>query len=239
VETEQGTYVMTYTQWNHKIAILGIAISNDLVHWKKMGYAFEGKARKRWSKSGSIICRLEGNRMIATKIKGKYWMYWGEREIYAATSDDLISWEPLRDEQYGGFLPIIKTRKDRFDSEIVEAGPPALITKAGIVLLYNGQNSAINGDGNLLPYCYSPGQVLLEIEDPTKVIERAEDFFLTPERDYEMKGQYESGAVFIQGLVYFKNSWLLYYGAADSRIGVAIFPGDEPIVKIPNKDRFR
>ena len=93
VETEEGAYVMTYTQWNRQVAVLGVATSNDLLHWKKHGYAFEGKSIRQWSKSGSIVCRCEGDRLIATKIQGKYWMYWGEGLIYAAVSDDLISWE--------------------------------------------------------------------------------------------------------------------------------------------------
>lgn len=100
VEAEDGTYVLMYTQANHPIelenwkALLAVATSTDLVNWTKHGYAFdkanEGKFGRRWSKSGSIVCRLEGDRLIATKINGKYIMYWGEGEIYIATSDDLI-----------------------------------------------------------------------------------------------------------------------------------------------------
>lgn len=217
VETEEGTYVMTYTQWNRQSAKLGIATSDDLVHWKKHGSPF----RTRWSKSGSIVCRCEGDRLIATKIQGKYWMYWGEGLIHAAVSDDLISWELLRDEDEMP-LVILEPRLGKFDSLLVEAGPPALITKDGILLLYNGKNSIKKGDPLVSPHAYSAGQVLLDISNPTKVIRRSEDFFLTPERSYEMNGQYKGGTVFIQGLVHFQDKWFLYYGTADSAIGVAI-----------------
>ncbi len=220
VETEEGTYVMTYTQWNHKTAALGIAVSDDLVHWEKKGYAFEENVRKIWSKSGSIVCRLEGDRMIATKIQGKYWMYWGEGSIYAATSDDLISWNPLLTEERM-LLPLAEPRKGYFDSMLVEAGPPALITKDGIRLLYNGKNGILKRSMKLKPKAYAAGQILFDAADPTKVLARCEDYFLAPERSYEMKGQYLEGTVFVQGLVHFQDRWFLYYGAADSNIGVA------------------
>ncbi len=210
VETEEGTYVMTYTQWNRQIAVLGVATSQDLIHWQKHGYVFEGTSRRRWSKSGSIVCRCEGDRLIATKIQGQYWMYWGEGSIHIAVSDDLISWKFLRDED-GELLAVLRPRQEKFDSLLVEAGPPAILTEEGIVLLYNGKNSSVAGKGDPLvtKHAYSAGQVLFDGSDPTKVIDRSEEHFLTPERPYEMKGQYKGGTVFIQGLVPFQNRWFL------------------------------
>lgn len=221
VETDNGTYVMTYTQWNRQLAVLGVATSDDLIHWKKHGYVFQDMSRRHWSKSGSIVCRLVGDRLIATKIQGKYWMYWGEGLIHAAVSDDLISWECVIDED-GMPVAILEPRNGKFDSLLVEAGPPAILTENGIVLLYNGKNSMVKGDPLVTPHAYSAGQVLLDGSDPTKVLSRSENYFLTPERPYEMKGQYEGGTVFIQGLVHFNNRWFLYYGMADSSVGVAI-----------------
>ena len=103
---------MTYTQWNRQVAVLSVATSHDLWHWKKHGYAFEGNWMRQWSKSGSIVCRCEGDRLIATKIQGKYWMYWGEGLIHVAVSDDLISWEPMRDED-GMLLVVLEPRKGK------------------------------------------------------------------------------------------------------------------------------
>lgn len=219
VETDNGSYVMTYTQWNRQIAVLAIATSDDLVHWKKHGYAFKEQERC-WSKAGSIVCRLEGDHLIATKVQGKYWMYWGEGLIHIAISDDLVSWQPILGED-GQPIAVLEPREGKYDSNLVEAGPPAILTKEGIVLLYNGKNSSENGDPNIVPGAYSAGQVLLDANDPTKVIARTEECFLTPERPYEMKGQYDGGTVFVQGLVRLRGSWILYYGTADSAIGVA------------------
>jgi predicted GH43/DUF377 family glycosyl hydrolase len=224
VEKEDGTYVMTYTQWNRKVAVLGIATSLDLIHWTKHGYAFdhanEGKFGRQWSKSGSIICRLEGDRLIATKIQRKYWMFWGEGTVHLATSDDLISWQPLVDKK-GKPLVILAPRPYKYDSALVESGPPALLTDKGIVLIYNGKNAAENGDPTIGPGAYSAGQVLFETQDPTKILARTEECFFRPEKPYETRGQYVDGTVFVQGLVHHQGRWLLYYGAADSVAGVA------------------
>ena len=155
VETEKGTYVMTYTQWNRKIAVLGIATSRDLIHWKKHGYAFKRslKGKRTWSKSGSIVCRRKGDRLIATKIQGKYWMYCGEGQVNIATSDDLISWDYVS--KNGTPIAVLETRSEKFDSSLVECGPPAILTQDGIILLYNGKNALENGDPLIRPNSYS------------------------------------------------------------------------------------
>ena len=101
VESPDGTYVLTYTQWNRKITDIGIATSKDLVTWTKHGPAFArasgGKYLRTYHKSAGIVSQISGDRLIAAKIDGKYWMYWGEGEIRLATSSDLIDWRPVED----------------------------------------------------------------------------------------------------------------------------------------------
>ncbi|MBK8047202.1 MAG: hypothetical protein IPK16_08825 [Anaerolineales bacterium] len=99
VEDGLGGYVLTYTAYDGYTARLAVATSTDLVHWQKHGLAFgkaqAGRYRDLWSKSGSIVCSLDGDHLVASRIDGKYWMYWGESDIYLATSDNLLDWEPL------------------------------------------------------------------------------------------------------------------------------------------------
>jgi len=96
VETEDGSYVLTYTQWNQNTYTVGIATSPDLIHWTKHGPAFEhaagGKYKDLQYKSAAILTRLDHGRLPAAKINGKFWMYWGEGAIHLATSADLIHW---------------------------------------------------------------------------------------------------------------------------------------------------
>ena len=104
-----------------------------------------------------------------------------------------------------------------------EPGPPALITDKGILLMYNGKNL---NDGNADPAIprgtYCGGQALFDIKDPSRLIERCAQYFIKPSLPHEIKGQYSAGTTFIEGLVYFQNKWFLYYGTADSMVGVAI-----------------
>lgn len=223
VESENGKYIMTYTSFDGNIARMCLASSDDLLKWTKHGLVlgkFEnGKYRDLWSKSGSIVCKVAGERLVATKINGKYWMYWGDTDIFLASSKDLINWEPIIDD--GNIKVIFGARKGYFDSELVEPGPPAIITSDGIWMIYNSRNHAEWGDKTLPEGTYAAGQILLDINDPAKVLARSEDYFFIPENDYEITGQI-GNVCFIEALVPFKGQWFLYYGTADSKIAVAV-----------------
>ena len=64
----------------------------------------------------------------------------GKKNVYAATSDNLTDWDPLLDEN-GELLKLFSPRSGYFDSQLTECGPPAILTKDGIVLLYNGKTN--------------------------------------------------------------------------------------------------
>lgn len=226
VEQDDGTYVLTYTQWNRDIPRLAIATSSDLTHWTKHGPAFArldgGKYRNLESKSGAIVSRVEGNRLIATRVNGKYWMYFNVPAILIATSDNLLDWTPLED--VGGRpLKVLSPRPGYFDSWLVEAGPPAIITEHGILAMYNAANSEWYGDPGLPPRVYTGGQALYDLRNPLKLIGRSDEPFIRPTEEYERTGQYAEGTTFVEGLVPFNGRWYLYYGTADSRVGVAVW----------------
>lgn len=225
-ETGDGVYVMAYTAWNRDIARLSIAFSTDLVHWDKKGPAFarahEGRFLDQWSKSGSMITKMEGSRQILAQLDGKYWMYWGENIINLAWSENLHDWYPLLDEA-GNLKAVAEPRSHKFDSQLTECGPPAIITDEGIVLFYNGKNSDFDdADPGLPRGMYSVGKIVFDKNDPERVIYRSDSFLLRPTLPHEITGQYESGTTFAEGLVYFHSKWFLYYGTADSYVGVAI-----------------
>jgi predicted GH43/DUF377 family glycosyl hydrolase len=226
VETADSTYVLTYTQWNRDIPRLAVATSRDLIHWTKHGPAFartaSGKYLNLESKSGAILVRVEGDRLVATKVNGKYWMYFDVPDILVATSDDLLAWTPLEDAN-GKPLKVLSPRPGYFDSWLVEAGPPAILTAHGIVLLYNAGNSGQYGASGLPPRVYTGGQALYDLRAPFRLIARADEPFITPTEDYERTGQYAAGTTFVEGLVPFSGRWYLYYGTADSRVGVAVW----------------
>ena len=229
VETEEGMYVLTYTQWNRKVPRLALATSPDLKHWTKHGPIFEeyqnGKYHQQETKSGAIVTRLKDGKLVAAKIKGKYWMYFGVPHIWLASSTNLVDWEPVED--YAGQLaPVLNPRPGYFDSWLVEAGPPPILTEEGIVVLYNAGNSQNIGVANLSNRVYTGGQALFDREEPWKLLDRSEEPFIQPELPFEKSGQYQDGTTFVEGLVYFDDTWYLYYGTADSRVGVVTAEGN-------------
>jgi beta-1,2-mannosidase len=220
VESESGIYIMTYTAYDGKLARLCIASSMDLMKWTKHGLVVQGKYTDSWSKSGAIVAKQVGEKIIAQKINGKYWMYFGDTDLFLATSDDLIHWQPVVDENQK-FKSILQPRKGYFDSRLVESGPYALLTEKGIVLIYNGMNLDEGGDSTIAKGAYCAGQALFDKNDPTKLIDRLEKNFLRPDKPYEMSGQINQ-VCFVEGLIPFRGKWFLYFGTADSKIAVAI-----------------
>jgi beta-1,2-mannosidase len=238
-EDDKGNYYMTYTAFDGNTARLMVATSTDLRSWIKHGPAFahalEGKYRNCWSKSGSVVSTYTNGKVVATKIKGKYWMYWGDQNIWVAVSDDLLNWNPV--EMAPGEKPpvalrgqaallpdlkiVIPTRTGRFDSDLVESGPTAMLTPKGILLIYNSRNNPSFGDTTLAEGVYAAGQVLLDKNDPTKILKRMDSYFIKPDKPYETSGQVNL-VCFVEGLAHFKNKWFLYYGTADSKIAVAV-----------------
>lgn len=226
VESPDGTYVLTYTQWNRESYSVGVATSRDLQHWTKHGPAFgtSGKYAQLKYKSAGIVTRVEKGRLIAARINGMYWMYWGEGAIRIATSKDLIHWTPVA-EQRGKPVELLRARAGRFDSTFPETGPPPVMTGAGIVMIYNGNNAAEGGDPALGPHAYAAGEALFDAANPTMLLKRTDEPVLKPELPYEKTGQYKAGTTFAEGLVWFHRQWFLYYGCADSLVAVATAPG--------------
>ena len=223
VESPDGSYVITYTQWNRKIYRVGVATSPDLHTWTKRGPAFGmGKYAALKYKSAGIVteCVTKG-RCIAAKFDGNYWMYWGEGEIHLATSDDLVHWTPVEGVD-GQPMVLMRARPGRFDSGLPEVGPPPVLTKYGIVLVYNGKNADLPRDPTLAAGTYSVGQAIFEPTNPEKLMARPDTPFFQPKLPWEKSGQYAAGTTFAEGLVWFHEHWLLYYGCADSRVGVAV-----------------
>lgn len=224
VESPDGLYVLAYTQWNRKIYRIGIATSRDLIHWTKYGPAFADAGEKYQNfmyKSAGIVTQMTNGKLVAAKVHGKYWMYWGEKRVRLATSNDLIHWTPVED-AHGTTVVVLEARRGHFDSGFPEVGPPPLLTENGILMIYNAKNASKDGDPSIKAGAYSDGQALFSANDPAKLLARTDKPFFKPEMPFEMTGQYSAGTTFAEGLVFFNDKWFLYYGCADSMVGVAI-----------------
>jgi predicted GH43/DUF377 family glycosyl hydrolase len=99
-----------------------------------------------------------------------------------------------------------------FDSRVVEPGPPPILTKQGIVLIYNG------ADDNLV---YRTGVAIFDRTDPRKLLSRSDTPIFSTEKEWEKVGQVLN-VVFVEGLVQKGDHFFFYYGAADKYVGVAL-----------------
>lgn len=225
--TSDGTYILFYTQWDRLTPRLAVAHSKDLKSWIKHGPVFEkaynGKYYNIPSQSASILTKVSDEKQIIEKINGRYYMYWGNNYIYAATSNNLIDWTPIEDEN-GELKKILSPRNGKFDSKSLICGPSAVLTDRGIVLLYTGKNN----EGDLADPQYSDnmlsgGQALFDASNPTKLLDQLDQPFILPDNcesgDENLTIENQS---FIQSLVYFKKEWYLFYGQNNSQINVAI-----------------
>lgn len=185
-------FYLTYTAYDGETARLALATSPDLRTWTKHGLLFPGRG---WTKSAAILPEPVG---------GRYWMYFGDTNLWAAHSEDLLTWTAVEE-------PVLRPRPGRFDSRLVEPGPPPMMTDEGILLLYNSADSAL---------VYRAGQALFDPDDPTKLLARSDEPFMVPTAELEQTGQIPN-VVFIEGLAHLDGRWFLYYGMGDSGIGVA------------------
>jgi beta-1,2-mannobiose phosphorylase / 1,2-beta-oligomannan phosphorylase len=103
-------------------------------------------------------------------------------------------------------------------------GPPPIETEHGWLAVYHGVRQTVAGG------LYRAGLALLDLEAPSHVLRRSEEWVLGPGADYEVSGDVPN-VVFPCGLVHDQQSdkLFLYYGAADTRIGLATAPYSDVI----------
>lgn len=185
--------------------------SKDLKTWTRCGIMMPAKTGAwniNWTKSGAIVPK---------KIQGKSWMYYmgdaknGSDQTGIACSTDGVTWKDATD------TPVLPRREGKFDSRVVEPGPAPIITKDGILLLYNGADDSLT---------YKTGWALFDKNDPKKLIARSDQPIFQPEMDWEKKVSSDTvhqapNVVFVEGLIKDGKRYLIYYGAADCRVGVA------------------
>jgi predicted GH43/DUF377 family glycosyl hydrolase len=129
--------------------------------------------------------------------------------IQLSRSTDLVSWsspEVVLEPRDGAW----------WDSLRVGIGPPLLRTEHGWLLIYHGVKETVTGG------VYRVGLALLDLEQPTRVLRRHANWVFGPLADYERQGDVPN-ALFPCGLVHdaAAGDVRLYYGAADTSIGVA------------------
>ncbi|MFH1225852.1 MAG: hypothetical protein V1684_01020 [bacterium] len=243
------TYYLTYTAYDGLTARLSLAVSNDLKNWQRRGvmlpnwdYVKAGgfilpwdKARSNpqadqdWIKAGGIFPKI---------INGKYYMLFGGENLWLASSTDGLKWQPILE-------PFLRPRPDYFDSVHLEMGPAPIATEQGWLAIYHGIDQKRT---------YRLGFLLLDLNDPAKILYRSDQPIFAPTEPYELSGLVDvlpgglagmqkmspdeldnfikeatakkimPRVVFCCGAVLVGGILKLYYGAGDSVIGMAEAP---------------
>ena len=187
------TFYMCYTAYNLTPTQIALATSEDLIHWKRQGVIF-GADILGWNKDASLFPRKFGGRYCL--------MHRPNPDIYLSFSKDLHNWTD--------HVRIMKPEFD-WESRKIGGGTQPIETDKGWLMVYHGVD-----DRN----CYRLGLVLLDLKDPTKVIKRDPLPCLGPEMDWELKGDVNNVCFTCGAVLLGKELWV-YYGAADTVIGLA------------------
>jgi beta-1,2-mannobiose phosphorylase / 1,2-beta-oligomannan phosphorylase len=148
--------------------------------------------------------------LFPRKINGRFYALhrptagdFGGNQMWLADSPDLVHW--------GNHRPLMQTRPDAWDSVRVGAGAAPIETSQGWLQIYHGADSTDR---------YGLGAILLDLNDPSRLLQRTIDPIMSPIEDYETSGFFGQ-VVFTNGHIVCGDRVTIYYGAADSVICVA------------------
>jgi len=185
------TYYLTYSSVSFRGVGIGMTRTRDWKTFERVGIVVPPD-----NKDGAVFEELVG---------GEYWCLhrpmckmWGGLNIWIARSPDGVHW--------GDHRCIVTKRPGMWDDGRVGAGAAPIKTDEGWLQIYHGANEAGR-------YCLAA--LLLDLNDPTRVLARSEDPIMEPTEQYEKEGFY-GDCIFTNGHVVDSDTVTIYYGASDT-----------------------
>lgn len=192
----EDSYFINYTSVSDLGISTSLARTKDFLHVDKMGLIFSPDNRD--------VC------LFPEKIGGYYWalhrpapLHIGNPEIWIARSTDLVHW--------GNHQHLLGCGMQGWDQLKIGGGAPLEKTDKGWLQIYHGVDSNQR-------YCL--GALLLDLDDPTKIISRSKSPLLEPTEHYEVSGFFDN-VVFCCGTTLPDGVLSIYYGAADQTMALA------------------
>ncbi len=194
----EDRYLIQYTAVSPHGVAVGLMGTRDWKTFERLGLIFPPQ-----NKDVCIFPRRINGRYVALHRPdaGDF----AKPSIWMARSPDLLHW--------GDHRPLVSPREGMWDELRIGGGAPPIETPEGWLEIYHG----VSSDGS-----YHLGALLLDLDDPSRVIARSQQPMLSPESDFERAGFY-SNTVFSNGAVMHPSvadQLLVYYGAADQSVGV-------------------
>jgi len=193
------TFYMAYTAYSEQGMRVSLAASNNLITWERLGIILPGEDNKDAA-------------LFPERIGGRYaLLHRRPPDVWIACSDDLLHWTDHR--------VIMRPRPGTWEAlKVGAAGPPVRSpvdptgkTDQGWLLIYHGVDES---------HVYRLGVALLDLNDPAVVLKQQEAPILEPEEEWELYGDVPN-VVFSCGQVLTDDALYVYYGGADTVIGVA------------------
>jgi predicted GH43/DUF377 family glycosyl hydrolase len=194
---------MTYTAYNGvtpRVAVSSIAVQD-----------FLDKKWNAWSAPNAITPPDVSNKdatILPETINGKYMVI---HRVNVGMCADFVDSLDFSKEKITRCIEMLNPRPGMWDGEKVGIAGPPVKTEQGWLLLYHGVSRSKK---------YRVGAILLDLKDPTVVKARTATPVFEPEESYEKNGLIPN-VVFPCSLIVRKNIAYIYYGGADSVIGVA------------------
>ncbi len=191
----------------------GIAVSDDLYDWKFHSWVTAADIDDRdvilfpEKIGGQYVVLRRPLPFVEASHKGVM-----RGTIQMSFSDDLQTWSPPE---------VVVEPEFGWENNRIGGSTPPIKTKEGWLVIYHGVETA---DASVKRVIYRVGVLMLDLENPRKIISRNPDFIMEPEEYYELFGLYIPNVVFPTANVVKDGTVYLYYGCCDTSIGLATAP---------------
>ena len=198
---KEKLWAIIYTAYSKAGPLVSLACTKDFKYFNRYGIIlppenkdaalFPIQFNNRWTILHRPVAKMPGT----------------GAHIWIAFSPDLKHW--------GDHKLLIPARNGSWwDANKIGVSPPPLKTEEGWLILYHGVKTTASG------IIYRLGLILLNLEDPCKIIARSNEWVFSPKESYEIFGDVDK-VVFPCGWIQERDEILLYYGCADSSIALA------------------
>ncbi|MBN2136254.1 MAG: hypothetical protein JW720_00455 [Sedimentisphaerales bacterium] len=204
---ELNSWLVAYTSYSRSGPLVSLARTVDFREFTRLGPVMPPEDKD----AALFPVRIEGRWAMLHRPVAKHPVM--SADIWISYSPDLKHW--------GDHKEVIRARQGAWwDAVKIGLSTPPLETAEGWLILYHGVRSTASGA------IYRLGMALLDLEDPTRVIRRSDEWVFGPKTHYEREGDVDD-VVFPCGWTTVDNRIMMYYGAADSCIALATAKVDE------------
>ena len=214
-----GKYYLSWVNLTPHGTTIGIAYTEDFTKWVQLEDACYPVAR-----NGVLFPRkVNGEYMLLIRPCDRGHTPYGD--IFIQQSKDLNYW--------GKYRFVMKPEKN-WEMTKVGAGPTPIETDEGWLMFYHGVLTSCNG------FTYAMGAAILDKDEPWKVLHRADCFLLAPHENYELVGDVPNVVFPCAALTDAESGKIaIYYGGADTVVGLAFTTVEETVKFIKEHDLIR